>query len=154
MKGDPKIIEQLNLRLSEELAAISQYMVHSEMDDNWGYAKLHDTVEKRAIDEMKHAEKLIDRILYLEGKPVVSNLAKIFIGEDVPKQIQNDHEGEATAIKGYNDTIRMAVEAGDNGTKELLNSILQDEERHIDLLEAQADQIQQMGLQNFLEAQL
>jgi bacterioferritin len=84
----------------------------------------------------------------------VSNLAKIFIGEDVPKQIQNDHEGEATAIKGYNDTIRMAVEAGDNGTKELLNSILQDEERHIDLLEAQADQIQQMGLQNFLEAQL
>jgi bacterioferritin len=154
MKGDPKIIEQLNMRLSEELAAISQYMVHSEMDDNWGYAKLHDTVEKRAVDEMKHAEKLIGRILFLEGKPVVSNLAKIFIGEDVPKQIQNDHEGEAAAIKGYNDTIRMAAEAGDNGTKELLDSILQDEERHIDLLEAQADQIQQMGLQNFLEAQL
>jgi bacterioferritin len=154
MKGEAKVIEQLNLRLAEELAAISQYMVHSEMCDNWGYAKLHATVEKRAIDEMKHAEKLIGRILFLEGKPTVSNLAKIFIGEDVPKQIQFDHDGEAGAIKAYNETIRLASELGDNGTKELLDSILQDEEGHIDLLEAQADQIQQIGLQNFLEEQL
>jgi len=154
MKGDAKVIEQLNLRLSEELAAISQYMVHSEMDADWGYSKLHATVEKRAIDEMKHAEKLIGRILFLEGRPMVSNLAKIAIGEDVPKQIQNDHDGEAGAIKAYNETIRLAVEAGDNGTKELLDSILQDEEAHIDLLETQADQITQMGLPNFLEAQL
>ena len=154
MKGDPKIIDQLNLRLSEELAAISQYMVHSEMCDNWGYSKLHGLVEKRAIDEMKHAEKLIGRILFLEGIPVVSSLAKIFIGADVPKQIQNDHDGEAGAIKNYNDSIRLASELGDNGTKELLDSILQDEEAHIDTLEAQQDQIQQLGLQNFLEAQL
>jgi bacterioferritin len=154
MKGEAKIIEQLNMRLSEELAAISQYIVHSEMDDNWGYAKLHDAVEKRAVDEMKHAEKLIGRILFLEGEPIVSNLAKMAIGADVTKQIQNDRDSEAAAIKAYNETIRTAVEAGDNGTKELLASILQDEERHIDLLEAQADQIRQMGLQNFLEAQL
>jgi bacterioferritin len=154
MKGDAKVIEQLNARLSEELAAISQYMVHSEMDADWGYAKLHETVEKRAIDEMKHAEKLIGRILFLEGRPVVSNLAKIVIGEDVPKQIQHDRDGEAAAIKAYNDTIRLAAETGDNGTKELLDSILQDEEAHIDLLESQAGQIEQMGLANFLESQL
>ncbi len=154
MKGEPKIIDQLNLRLSEELAAISQYMVHSEMCDNWGYSKLHGLVEKRAVDEMKHAEKLIGRILFLEGMPVVSNLAKIFIGADVPKQIQNDHDGEATAIKNYNDTIRLASELGDNGTKEMLDSILQDEESHIDAIEAQQDQIQQVGVQNFLQAQL
>jgi bacterioferritin len=154
MKGDAKIIDQLNARLSEELAAISQYMVHSEMDADWGYAKLHGTVEKRAIDEMKHAEKLIGRILFLEGRPVVSNLAKIVIGEDVPKQIQHDRDGEAAAIKAYNDTIRLAAETGDNGTKELLDSILQDEEAHIDLLESQAGQIEQMGLANFLESQL
>ena len=154
MKGEPKIIEQLNLRLSEELAAISQYMVHSEMCDNWGYSKLHGLVEKRAVDEMKHAEKLIGRILFLEGIPIVSSLAKITIGADVPKQIQNDHDGEAGAIKNYNDTIRLAGELGDNGTKEMLDSILQDEEGHIDAIEAQQDQIQQIGLQNFLEAQL
>jgi bacterioferritin len=154
MKGDAKIIEQLNLRLSEELGAISQYMVHSEMCDNWGYSKLHGLVEKRAVDEMKHAEKLIGRILFLEGIPVVSNLAKINIGADVPQQVQNDHDGEATAIKMYNDTIRLAAELGDNGTKEMLDSILQDEEGHIDTLEAQQDQIGQMGLQNFLQIQM
>lgn len=154
MKGDPKVIEQLNARLSEELAAISQYMVHSEMAEDWGYRKLHETVEKRAIDEMKHAEKLIGRILFLEGKPIVSNLAKIVIGEDIPQQIQNDTKGEADAIQAYNKTIQLAAAAGDNGTKELLDSILQDEEAHIDLLESQAGQIEQMGLENFLNSQL
>jgi bacterioferritin len=154
MKGNEQVIERMNARLSEELAAVNQYMVHSEMCDNWGYSKLHGLVEKRAVDEMKHAEKLIGRILFLEGVPVVSNLAKIFIGADVPKQIQNDHDGEATAIKNYNDTIRLAFELGDNGTKKMLDSILQDEEGHIDAIEEQQDQIQQMGLQNFLEMQL
>jgi bacterioferritin len=154
MKGDPKVIEQLNARLSEELAAISQYMVHSEMAEDWGYGKLHETVEKRAIDEMKHAEKLIGRILFLEGKPIVTNLTKIVIGEDIPQQIQNDTKGEADAIQAYNKTIQLAVAAGDNGTKELLDSILQDEEAHIDLLESQAGQIEQMGLENFLKSQL
>ena len=154
MKGDAKLLEQLNMRLSEELAAISQYMVHAEMDDDWGYEKLHEAVEKRAIDEMKHAEKLIGRILFLEGKPIVSNLAKIVIGADVAKQIENDHASEAGAIKAYNDTIRLAAEVGDNGTKEILHSILKEEEDHIDLLETQAGQIEQLGLPNFLEAQL
>jgi bacterioferritin len=154
MKGDPKIIEQLNMRLSEELAAISQYMVHSEVCANWGYAKLHAAIEKRAIDEMKHAEKLIGRILFLEGRPIVSSLAKINIGDDVPKQIQFDCNGEAGAIKAYNDTIRLAAELGDNGTKEMLDGILHDEETHIDLLETQLDQIQQLGLPIFLEAQI
>jgi bacterioferritin len=154
MKGDPKIIEQLNMRLSEELAAISQYMVHSEVCANWGYAKLHAAIEKRAIDEMKHAEKLIGRILFLEGRPIVSSLAKINIGDDVPKQIQFDCNGEAGAIKAYNDTIRLAAELGDNGTKEMLDGIMHDEETHIDLLETQLDQIQQLGLPIFLEAQI
>jgi bacterioferritin len=154
MKGDLKIIEQLNLRLSEELAAISQYMVHSEVCANWGYGKLHGVIEKRAIDEMKHAEKLIGRIIFLEGRPVVSQLAKIAIGEDVEKQIQNDWSGEAGAIKAYNDTIRLATELGDNGTRELLDSILQDEEAHIDVLEAQQDQIRQLGLPIFLQTQV
>jgi bacterioferritin len=154
MKGEPKIIELLNARLSEELAAISQYMVHAEMDANWGYEKLNDVVEKRAKDEMRHAEMLIGRIIFLEGMPMVSNLAKIFVGADVPKQIQNDHDGEAGAIKNYNDTIRTAVELGDNGTREMVESILKDEEGHIDKIESQQDELQQMGLQNFLEAQL
>jgi bacterioferritin len=103
---------------------------------------------------MKHAEKLIGRILFLEGKPIVSHLAKIVIGEDIPQQIQNDTKGEADAIQAYNNTIQLAVAAGDNGTKELLDSILQDEEAHIDLLESQAGQIEQMGLANFLKSQL
>jgi bacterioferritin len=154
MKGEPRIIEQLNLRLSEELSAISQYMVHSEVCANWGYEKLHALVEKRAIDEMKHAEKLIGRIIFLEGRPIVSQLAKIAIGEDVEKQIQNDSTAEAGAIKAYNETIRLAAELGDNGTKELLDSILRDEEAHIDVLEAQQDQIRQLGLPIFLQSQV
>jgi bacterioferritin len=144
----------LNMRLSEELAAVNQYMVHSEICDNWGYGKLHDVIEKRAIDEMKHAEKLIGRILFLEGRPIVSNLAKITIGEDADKQIQNDWAAESDAIKNYNGSIRIAVEVGDNGTRDLLTSILKDEEAHIDTLEAQQDQIKQLTLAGFLQEQV
>jgi len=154
MKGDPRIIEQLNQRLSEELTAISQYMVHSEMCDNWGYDDLAEAVEKRAIDEMKHAEKLIARILFLEGMPIVSNLGKMYIGDTVEMQLKNDHEAEAGAIKFYNESIRVAVEVGDNGSRELFESILKDEEAHIDFLEAQLDQIAQMGIQNYLQEQI
>jgi bacterioferritin len=125
-------------------------MVHSEMCDNWGYGKLHGEVEKRAIDEMKHAEKLIARILFLEGKPVVSQLNRINIGADVAAQLKNDWEAEAGAIKAYNDGIRLCLELGDNGSRELIDSNLKDEEAHIDWLEAQLDQISQMGLQNYL----
>lgn len=154
MKGNVKIIEHLNARLAEELTAISQYMVHAEMCDNWQYKKLDNMIQKRAIDEMKHAEKLIARILFLEGIPIVSNLNKMHIGAEVPKMHQNDHEAEVGAISGYNDSIRMAVEVGDNGSRELFESILKDEEDHIDLIEAQLDQISQMGLPNYLVEQL
>jgi bacterioferritin len=154
MKGNDKIIETLNALLADELTAVNQYMVHSEMCANWGYERLHKAVEKRAIDEMKHAEKLIGRIIFLEGRPVVSNLNKISIGAEVEAQIKNDWTAEDGAIKSYNAGIRQAVEVGDNGTRELLESILQDEEAHIDWVEAQLDQIKQMGIQNYLVEQV
>ena len=125
MKGNDKILEHLNLRLAEELTAINQYMVHSEMCDNWGYERLHKAIEKRAIDEMKHAEKLIARILFLEGRPIVSDLNKMHIGPEVPKMHENDRASEEGAIKGYNESIRLAVEVGDNGSRELLEDILE-----------------------------
>jgi bacterioferritin len=153
MKGNPKIIKQLNVRLADELTAVNQYMVHAEMNDNWGYEKLHKAIQKRAIDEMKHAEKLISRILFLEGQPIVSNLNKIHIGQDVTGQHKNDWEAENTAVRDYNADIRMAAELGDNGTREMLESILKDEEAHIDWIEAQLDQIKQMGIQNYLVEQ-
>ncbi len=154
MKGNEKVIEALNARLVEELTAINQYMVHAELCENWGYRKLHDVVEKRAMVEMKHAEKLITRIIFLEGIPIVSHLNQINIGSDVERQIVNDRLSEADAIKGYNETIRLATELGDNGTKEMLDGILRQEEEHIDELEAKLDQVKQMGIQNFLVAQV
>ena len=154
MKGNDKVIEHLNARLAEELTAINQYMVHAEMCDNWRYKRLDEAIEKRAISEMKHAETLIARILFLEGIPVVSSLNKINIGAEVPKMHANDHGAEATAIKNYNESIRLAVEVGDNGTRDLLQSILKEEEDHIDWIEAQLDQIKQMGLQNYLVEQI
>ncbi|HPC81746.1 MAG TPA: bacterioferritin [Thermoanaerobaculaceae bacterium] len=154
MKGNDRILETLNALLSDELTAINQYMVHSEMCDNWGYARLHKAIEKRAIDEMKHAEKLIGRILYLEGKPIVSNLGPIHIGAEVETQLRNDYESEKGAVSAYNTAIALAVEVADNGTRELLESILKDEETHIDWLEAQLDQIGQMGLGVYLSQQV
>jgi bacterioferritin len=153
MKGNEKIIASLNDFLSDELAAINQYIVHSEMCANWGYSKLHEAAEKRAIEEMKHAEKLIARILFLEGMPIVSALDKINIGATVEAQMKNDHASETGAIKAYNDGIRLSFELGDSGTRELIEDNLQDEETHIDWLEAQLAQIEQMGLKNYLVAQ-
>jgi bacterioferritin len=154
MKGDPKVIEKLNELLADELSAINQYMVHSEMCADWGYEKLHEANEKRAIGEMKHAEKLIGRILFLEGLPVVSRLNPIHIGADVESQLKHDLSAEAEAIKAYNDGIRLAVEAEDNGSRELLESILADEEEHLDWLESQVEQISQMSIQVYLSGQL
>ena len=154
MKGHEKIIEQLNIRLAEELTAVNQYFVHAEMCENWGDERLHEMIRKRSIDEMKHAEKLIARILFLEGQPIVSKLNRIHIGSLVPKMHENDRLAEEAAIRGYNESIRLAAELGDNGTRELLESILRDEEGHIDLLEAQLEQIKQMGEQNYLVEQL
>ena len=154
MKGNEKILAVLNDLLSDELTAISQYMVHAEMDDNWKYEKLAKVVEERAITEMKHAEKLIARIIFLEGMPVVSNLKKINIGASVEAQLKNDQAAEEGAVKAYNAGIRLAVEVGDNGSRELLEDTLEDEEDHLDWLEAQADQIAQMGIQIYLSEQV
>ena len=154
MKGNEKIIEILNDFLADELSAINQYMVHSEMCDNWGYGRLHAAIEKRAIDEMKHAEKLIARILFLEGKPVVSELKPINIGAAVDLQIKNDWEAESGAIKAYNAGIQLCLDLSDSGSRELIEDNLQDEEGHIDWLEAQLDQIKQMGLSTYLLGQV
>jgi bacterioferritin len=154
MKGHERIIESLNIRLAEELTAINQYFVHAEMCENWDYERLHAMIRKRSIDEMKHAEKLIARILFLEGRPNVSDLNKMHIGTDVPNMHEYDRLAEEAAIQGYNESIKLAVELGDNGTRELLVSILKEEEAHIDLLEAQLDQIGQMGIQNYLVEQI
>jgi bacterioferritin len=154
MKGDPKLIEVLNSLLADELTAINQYMVHSEMCDNWGYEKLHKLIEKRAVTEMKHAEKLIGRILFLEGVPVVSNLKMIHIGAEVPKMFSNDHDAELGAVKSYNAAIVLAGDLKDYATREILESILKDEDGHVDEIEAVQDQIGQMGLQVFLSIQV
>ena len=150
MKGNVKVIEELNRELADELTAVSQYMVHSSMCSNWGYEKLHQAIEKRAIDEMKHAEMLIDRILFLEGAPIVNHLNKMVIGSKVEEQLQNDKASEIGAINAYNASVRLATDLGDNGTADMFKSILKDEEAHLDWLEAQLDQIDQMGIQNYL----
>lgn len=154
MKGNPKMVETLNILLAGELAAINQYIVHAEMCDDWGFEKLHKADEKRAIDEMKHAEKLIGRILFLEGVPVVNKLDTISIGSSVETQHKNDQKSESDAIRDYNEAIKLAMEVGDNGTRELLESILKDEESHIDWLDAQLEQISQVGVKNYLVEQL
>ena len=150
MKGTSEMLTLLNERLSEELTAISLYMVHSEMCANWGYDKLHASFEKQAIDEMKHAEMLIGRILFLEGLPAVSKLQPMKIGTSVEEMMLADEQSEAGAIKAYNDTIAAATGLGDNGTRELVAKILLDEERHIDWAETQRGLIAQVGLQNYL----
>ena len=154
MKGQQEILDQLNVLLAEELTAINQYILHGEMCGDWGYGKLHDLVEKRAIQEMKHAEKLIERILFLEGRPIVSELNKISIGDTVLKQLEKDQVAEQEAVKAYNDGVAMAGKLGDNGTKMLLETILTDEEAHIDLIESQLSMIEQMGLENYLNLQV
>jgi len=154
MKGNRKVLTTLNALLSEELTAINQYMVHSEMCADWGYDRLHEKLEKRAIDEMKHAEKLIGRILFLEGTPVVTKLGPVHIGPDIHRQFQNDLRSEQEAVVHYNKAIAEAATAADNGTREMLEGILADEEAHIDWLEAQLDQIEHMGLQVYLSRQI
>jgi bacterioferritin len=154
MKGNKKLLSALNSLLADELTAINQYMVHSEMCANWGYEKLHKHFEKRAIDEMKHAEMLIGRILFLEGLPVVSNLKKITIGDVIDVQLKNDHKSEEEAIKSYNDAIALAAEVSDHATRDFLQGILNDEDKHIDGIEELQDQINQMTLNVFLTTQV
>lgn len=154
MKGNPKLIETLNSLLSDELTAINQYMVHSEMCANWGYERLHKHFEQRAITEMKHAEKLIGRIIFLEGIPIVSKLREMHIGNEIPKMLANDHDAEEAAIKAYNEAIKLAGDVGDFATREMLEDILNDEDRHIDEIEELQDQISHMTLPIFLTTQI
>ncbi|MEA4909062.1 MAG: bacterioferritin [Chloroflexi bacterium] len=153
MKGNPIVIEVLNALLADELSAIDQYMVHAEMYESWGYTKLAEKTEKRAITEMKHAEKHISRILFLEGRPIVTAPIEVQIGEETPQMFQNDCESESKAILAYNRAIQRVGELNDYGTQELLKSILKDEEDHIDWIEAQIDQIKVIGLSNYLVEQ-
>ena len=154
MKGSEKVIQALNANLKDEMTAIDQYILHAEMCEDWGYSKLHDSIEKRAITEMKHAEALIARILFLEGIPIISELGKLSIGKDVEEMMAFDHKAEYDAIQSYNNAIKVCVEEKDNGTKELFEATLKDEEDHIDWIESQIDQISQMGIQNYLSKQV
>lgn len=154
MKGNPQLLQALNGLLADELAAVNQYMVHAEIAENWGYGKLNKMIRARAITEMKHAEKLIERILFLEGIPIVDKLSAIHIGADVPKQFDHDLAAEMGAVKSYNAAIKLAQDVSDNATKELLDSILKDEDGHVDEIETQQDQIKQMGLPQYLNNQV
>lgn len=153
MKGNEKLIVVLNSLLADELTAINQYMVHSEMCANWGYGKLHLEIRKQAMDEMHHAEWLIERILFLDGAPTVSKLNVITIGKTVSEMIRNDNGDELKAVNAYNDAINLAREIGDQGTVDLLARILTMEEGHVDWAEMQREQIKQMGLENYLSNQ-
>jgi bacterioferritin len=153
MKSDAQMIDTLNELLADELTAISQYMVHSEMCSHWGYESLHEAIESQAKDEMHHAEWLIERILFLEGVPVVTNLRAMKIGKTVEEIIVGDQEAELGAVKAYNAGIAQASELGDESTADLLTEILKMEEGHVDWAEKQRAMIGQMGVENYLANQ-
>ena len=154
MKGDPNVIEMLNAVLTSELTAINQYFIHHKMCDNWGYKRLSAKKRSESIEEMKHADRVIERILFLDGTPNMQRLSPVRVGEDPIEQHKVDLELELEAVDRLNKGIALAAEKRDNGTREMLEAILKDEEDHIDNLEAQLDQISQMGIQNYLVEQL
>ncbi|WP_337845545.1 bacterioferritin [Thermus sp.] len=151
MKGHPEVLKSLQERLSEELAAILQYMVHAEMAENWGLKALARHLKAHAMTEMRHAEKHIERILFLEGFPEVSRIGEIKIGKTVEEILFKDYEGELLAVKGYNETMNLAQSLGDNGTRDLVAEILKDEEAHVDWLETQRELLKALGLPNYLQ---
>ncbi|MGH9703095.1 MAG: bacterioferritin [Candidatus Acidiferrales bacterium] len=153
MKGNPKVIEQLNKALREELTAINQYFLHAEMCENWGYHKLSDFIKKQSIGEMKHAEKLIERILFLDGTPNMEPL-KLTVGANVRQAIESDLNLELSAVTEYNAAIQIAVQEKDNGTRDLLVVLLKDEESHVDFLESQLHQINELGYERYLTMQM
>jgi len=154
MRGNDTVIAYLNEALKAELTAINQYFLHAEMCENWGYKRLASYGKKESIDEMKHAEALIERLLFLEGAPVMSELFPLSIGASVRAQLENDLALELQAVPRLNRAIQAAVEAGDNGSRDLFEKILTDEEGHVDWLEAQLHVIQEIGLQNYLAEQM
>jgi bacterioferritin len=153
MKGNNDVLGALNEALAEELTAINQYFLHSEMYESWGFHKLSGMVKKESIDEMKHAEKIIERILFLEGTPNMAKPLKMNIGKTVPEMMENDLTLETAAFAMYNRLIGVATKVEDFGSAEILRSILKDEENHVDLLEQQVGLIKELGLQNYLAVQ-
>ena len=152
MKGNEKVIEQLNRALREELTAINQYFVHSEMDENWGYERLSKSMKKLSIDEMKHAEALIERILFLDGSPHMEPLA-LSIGKTVKDSLANDLKLEIDAVEMYNEAARVATDNKDLGSRDVFVRLLKDEEKHVDFLEAQLHEIGEMGYERYLSTQ-
>ncbi len=154
MKGKPAVLDVLSQMLKEELGAISQYFLHAEMCENWGYERLSELIKKQSIGEMKHAEILIERILFLEGTPNMGDLPKLNIGKTVKEQLQNDLEVEVSAVAEYNQAVATCQKAGDNATADLLKELLKDEEEHVDFLETQLGLIKDLGLENYLIEQM
>lgn len=153
MEGNPKVIVVLNELLMAEITAINQYFVHAKMCENWGYKRLYEFKENNSMDEMKHAEKLIERLLYLEGIPKM-DLDKINVGKTVKEQMENDYALEKIAIQRFQKSITLCIEVGDAGTRELLEHILTDEEKHANDLEEHLQQIKDMGIENYLSVQV
>jgi bacterioferritin len=153
MKGNPKVITELNKALREELTAINQYFLHAEMCENWGYRRLSAYIKKQSIGEMKHAEALMERILFLDGTPSMQPLV-LKVGSSVKDMIQSDLALEVAAVKQYNDAVHVATAQGDNGSRDLLVQLLKDEESHVDWLEAQVHQIKEVGYERYLTQQM
>lgn len=154
MQGNPEIVELLNDVLTAELTAINQYFVHAKMCSNWGYDRLAAHIRDESIDEMRHAEALIERVLYFDGIPNLQRLSTLRVGETVDEQFRNDLDVEYAAVERLNRGIAAAVAAGDNGTRHLLEEILVAEEEHVDWLETQLETIRQVGLAQYLAEQL
>jgi bacterioferritin len=153
MKGSPKVIEELNKALREELTAINQYFLHAEMSENWGYERLSEYIKKQSIGEMKHAEALMERILFLDGTPTMKPL-DLTIGKNVQEMLQSDLDLELSAVEQYNAAIQVAVAEKDNGSRDLFVELLKDEEDHVDWLEAQMHQIKELGYERYLTMQM
>ncbi len=154
MKGNAKVIAKLQEALKEELTAINQYFLHAEMCENWHYSKLGDYIKKQSIDEMKHAEEIIERMLFLDATPNMSELMTLHIGQNVRAQLENDLKLEINAVHMYNEAVRVARDEGDNASRELFERLLRDEEEHVDWLEAQLHQISEMGYERYLSQQV
>jgi bacterioferritin len=154
MKGNPKVIAHLQEALHEELTAINQYFLHAEMCENWKYEKLSKYIKKQSIDEMKHAEALIERILFLDGTPSVSEALSINVGSNVRAQLESDLKLEIEAVAMYNKSIEVARHEGDNASRELFERLLKDEEEHVDWLEAQVHQMNEIGYERYLGQQV
>jgi bacterioferritin len=154
MQGNPKVIDQLNLALKEELTAINQYFLHAEMCENWHYSRLGDFIKKQSIDEMKHAEELIERILFLDATPNMTELMQINVGKNVKEQLESDLKLELGAVAMYNRAVQISRDEGDNASRELFERLLKDEEEHVDWLEAQVYQIKEIGYERYLSQQI